>query len=138
MKNFNNIDLKFKQFQSLYRNEPFQWGVNDCSHFSAKWIKLFIGKDIEKDMPTYSSEVEAIQVLSGLGYSSQEDSLDNYFNRVNKKQLMRGDIVGHYFKDANYMAMGIFTGESSMFKAPHGILHLPYRDIDPMLCWSVE
>ena len=132
-----NIDKKIKEFYTEHKDTEFVWGVSDCSHFAAQWVKLFIGKDIAKDMPTYSSEVEAMQVLSDLGYSTQEDSLDNYFKRIAKTQLMRGDIVGHYFKDARYMAIGVYTGESSMFKAPHGILSVPYKFIDQNLCWRV-
>lgn len=132
-----NTDKLLKEFYIENKDKPFEWGVSDCSHFSAQWVKLFTGKDIEKDMPTYSSEVEAMQVLSDLGYSTQEDSLDHYFNRIGKSQLMRGDIVGHYFNDAKYMAIGVYSGESSMFKSPHGVLLQPYKFIDKNLCWRV-
>jgi len=133
----NNIDAKLKEFFDEHKVLPFQWGVEDCSHFSAQWVNKFTGKNIENDMPDYTSEAEAMSVLAGLGYSSQEDSVDHYFKRVKKNFLMRGDLVGHYFHGAGYMAIGVYAGEVSMFKSAEGIQLVSHKDIDRHLCWRV-
>lgn len=134
----NNIDQKLKDFFDYYKDTPFQWGVTDCSRVSAKWVKRFIGKDIECEMPDYRNEVEAMAVLESLGYNSQEDSLDHYFKRVNKNFLRRGDLVGHYFMDTDYMAIGVNAGEVALFIGPKGLVTLPYKKISRELCWRVE
>ena len=134
---YQNIDKKLKEFYNEYKETPFQWGISDCSHFAAHWVKMFTGKDIASDMPEYSTENEAMAVLARLGYASQEDSLDNYFIRVDKRQLMRGDLVGHYFHGADYMAVGVHAGGSSFFKNAEGIQLVPYSSINKSLCWRV-
>mgnify|MGYP000700281848 CR=1 FL=1 len=138
MLTYNNIDDKLKAFCDQECNVPFQYGVDDCSRFAAKWVKDFSGRTVIEDWPEYTDENSAIIVLASMGYDSQEEALDHFFKRIPKTRLMRGGLVGHYFPNFGLMAVGVFMGDSAVFKSPDGIYMLPYKKIDRNLCWSIE
>jgi len=136
--NINDIDLKIQQFYNDFKSVPFVWGKSDCACFASEWVKRLTGRDIISQIPSYSSETEACKVLFNLGLSGQEDLLDDYYIRTNKRNLKRGDLVGHYFGDDKIMSIGVYTGMSAMFKSHKGVQVIQYVNLDDAFCWSVK
>ncbi len=58
----------FGNYIESKRNEPFQWGVNDCCFFAGNWVDICTGSEITtKWKNRYSTGVQAARLLRRLG-----------------------------------------------------------------------
>jgi len=133
-----NLDSKIKQLFEDYNKEPFQYGVSDCANFASDWVQRITGRDIISDFEEYSTEATAMSVLSSHGYKDQDELLDDYFKRVPKRRMKRGDLCGHYFEGNKIMAIGVYVSSFAMFRNDDGLVMVPYKMLDTNLCWSIQ
>jgi len=135
----NNIDSSLMELYNDYKSRPFVYGITDCASFVDDWVRRYKGLNIKSEFNSYTNSKQALAVLLKRGFNNQDEMLDSYFKRIQKSYLRRGDLTGHYFNtEQKIMAIGVYTGEVSMFKSGKGIETVNYRKINNKLCWRVK
>lgn len=71
--------------------EPFEWGVNDCVLFAARWAQLRTGTDYLADVPRWHGKREALRLLQQMG--GIEAVLDARLPRIAPNEARDGDLA---------------------------------------------
>lgn len=120
---------KLPLFIQEKRDQPFEWGVNDCCMFACDWIILLTGFDPADAINlrgAYSSKLEAIRILSrfgGVEMLAETFALEREWAEVPVSYAQRGDVVTFQTEDGT--AIGVCDGLNSLFMSPNGILFMP-------------
>jgi hypothetical protein len=113
------------------RDEPFQYGVNDCCMFAAGAVEAMTGVDpMEEFKGTYSDLRGSIKVLKEIGEGDLETTLDSKFEEVAISHAQRGDLA--FFDES----VGVIMGSFAYFVSDEGLERIPREMWEK--CWSVD
>jgi hypothetical protein len=76
-----------------HRAEVFAWGSFDCATLFAECVAAVTGIDPLCDFERWTSERDALRVLSGSGFASMAAFCDHHFPAVPVSLARRGDLV---------------------------------------------
>ena len=112
------------------RNQPFEYGSNDCAHFVAGAVQAMTGEDPMPEMRgQYDSEFGSLRVLKEIGEGDLESTMDAKFNAIEIGLAQRGDIA---FFDGS---IGVVMGSFAWFVSDDGLERVPRSMWDK--AWSV-
>jgi hypothetical protein len=113
------------------RDEPFQYGVNDCCMFAAGAVEAMTGVDpMEEFKGTYSDLRGSIKALKEIGEGDLETTLDSKFEEVAISHAQRGDLA--FFDES----VGVIMGGFAYFVSDEGLERIPREMWEK--CWSVD
>lgn len=83
-----------REYINYHRKQPFQWGLNDCCLFAAKWVDLIKGlKTADGWIGAYSDKEGAYKTIIQKGFNGVESIADSHLLRISVKSAKRGDLV---------------------------------------------
>lgn len=113
------------------RDEPFEYGVNDCCMFAAGAVEVMTGVDpMQEFRGTYSDLRGSLKALKEIGEGDLETTLDSKFDEIPISHAQRGDLA--FFDDS----VGVIMGGFAYFVSDDGLERVPREMWDK--CWSVE
>lgn len=93
MKRSHDWPTQVAQFLLSKRNQPFQWGENDCCLFAADAIIAMGGEDVAEDVRgRYKTAIGARRIMRNLGANDVVELLTQRLGEPDGK-LLRGAIV---------------------------------------------
>lgn len=112
------------------RNEPFEYGVNDCCLFAAGAVEAITGEDpMPEFRGKYDSLKTSLQVIKDIGAGTLEATMDAKFPEVQISHAQRGDLA---FLDGS---VGVVMGGFAYFVSDDGLERIDRSLWDK--CWSV-
>jgi len=115
---------------AIKRNEPFEYGVNDCCLFAAGAVIEVTGEDpMPEFRGKYDSLKGSLKVIKEIGAGTLEATLDGKFPEVGIGHAQRGDLA---FFDGS---VGVVMGGFAYFASDDGLERVPRALWDK--CWSV-
>lgn len=112
------------------RDEPFDYGVNDCAMFAAGAVEAMTGENpMEEFFGSYGDLRGSIKALKTLGEGSLEATIDGKFDEVEVGRAQRGDLA---FFDGS---VGVVLGGFAYFVSDDGLERIPREYWDK--CWRV-
>lgn len=127
MKRFEQWPRLLSDYIADCKKKPFEWGQHDCLLFAGGAVKALTGVDFCEQYKGYSTEQEAIDIVSTKG--GIEALISSHLGHEGSRNIMtarRGDIV--VFKMPDKTA-GIVddSGESIVFLTREGIRRIPLK-----------
>lgn len=114
----------------IKRDEPFEYGVNDCCLFAAGAVEAITGEDpMSEFRGKYDSLKTSLKAIKDIGAGTLEATLDSKFPEVSIGYAQRGDLA--FFDDS----IGVVMGGFAYFVSDDGLERIP-RDMWNK-CWSV-
>jgi hypothetical protein len=114
----------------IKRDEPFEYGVNDCCLFAAGAVEAITGEDpMSEFRGKYDSLKTSLKAIKDIGDGTLEATLDGKFPEVSIGYAQRGDLA--FFDDS----IGVVMGGFAYFVSDDGLERIP-RDMWNK-CWSV-
>lgn len=114
----------------IKRDEPFEYGVNDCCLFAAGAVEAITGEDpMSEFRGKYDSLKTSLKAIKDIGAGTLEATLDGKFPEVSIGYAQRGDLA--FFDDS----IGVVMGGFAYFVSDDGLERIP-RDMWNK-CWSV-
>jgi hypothetical protein len=112
------------------RNQPFEYGVNDCCLFAAGAVIEVTGEDpMPEFRGKYDSLKGSLKVIKEIGAGTLEATLDAKFPEVGIGKAQRGDLA---FVDGS---VGVVMGGFAYFVSDDGLEKIPRAMWGK--CWSV-
>lgn len=104
-------------YLAVSQSLTFEWGVNDCSLWAARWVDLVTGSNHALDWQgLYGDEESANALMLERGFVNCEAIADANLSIKHVKKAGRGDLMLH-----ESGALGICDGRRSYFLAPTGL-----------------
>lgn len=114
----------------IKRDEPFEYGVNDCCLFAAGAVEAITGEDpMSEFRGKYDSLKGSIKAIKDIGAGTLEATLDGKFPEVSIGYAQRGDLA--FFDDS----IGVVMGGFAYFVSDDGLERIPREMWNK--CWSV-
>jgi hypothetical protein len=114
----------------IKRNEPFEYGVNDCCLFAAGAVEVITGEDpMSEFRGKYDSLKGSIKAINEIGAGTLEETLDGKFAEVSIGYAQRGDLA--FFNDS----VGVVMGSFAYFVSDDGLERINRSLWDK--CWGV-
>ena len=112
------------------RNEPFEYGINDCCLFAAGAVLEITGEDpMSEFRGKYDSLKGSLKAIKDIGSGTLEATLDGKFAEVSIGYAQRGDLA--FFDDS----IGVVMDGFAYFVSDDGLERIP-RELWNK-CWSV-
>jgi hypothetical protein len=112
------------------RDEPFEYGLNDCCLFAAGAVEAITGEDpMPEFREKYDSLKTSIKAIKEIGAGTLEATMDGKFPEVEIGQAQRGDLA--FFDDS----VGVVMGGFAYFVSDDGLERINRSLWDK--CWSV-
>ena len=112
------------------RQEPFEYGVNDCSMFAAGAVIAITGEDpIPELRGQYDSLKTSLIAIRDIGAGTLEATIDAKFSEVAIGHAQRGDLA--FFDDS----VGVVMGGFAYFVSEDGLERINRSLWDK--CWGV-
>lgn len=114
------------------RNQPFEWGVNDCALLAAKLVQSITGTDLAEQWRGYSGERGAVRVVREAG-GLAAIATQALGEPVNPRLAQRGDVVllERDLPSPWTEALGVCVGTHAVFASRSGLAFAP------MPSWSM-
>ena len=130
MQRLQNWEPALSGYIESKRNEPFEYGSNDCCLFAAGAVLAMTGIDpMEEFRGEYDSLKGSIKALKDIGAGDLKSTLDQKFQQVEIGLAHRGDLA---FFDGS---VGVIVGSFAWFVSDDGLERVP-RDMWDC-AWSV-
>jgi hypothetical protein len=115
---------------AIKRDEPFEYGINDCCMFAAGAVLEITGEDpMAEFRGKYDSLKGSLKVIKEIGAGTLEATLDGKFPEVPIGHAQRGDLA--FFDDS----IGVVMGGFAYFVSDDGLERINRSLWDK--CWSV-
>lgn len=115
------------------RSGTFEWGTHDCILWCAGWVRKITGSDPAQDWRgKYSSEDEAVAVLTSMGFSTWADLAAAHLPETPVALAQRGDIVLHPVN----ACLGICAGAHAYFVTDRGVTRVEFTKC--LKAWKVD
>ena len=112
------------------RQEPFEYGVNDCCMFAAGAVEAITGEDpMSEFRGKYDSLKTSLKAIKDIGAGTLEATMDGKFPEVAISHAQRGDLA--FFDDS----VGVVMGGFAYFVSDDGLERINRSLWDK--CWSV-
>ena len=126
----NSWEDALVNYITIKRNEPFEYGVNDCCLFAAGAVEAIT---IQDPMPEFRGQYDSLKtslkVIKEIGAGTLEATMDAKFPEIEMGHAQRGDLA--FFNDS----VGVVMGGFAYFVSDDGLERIP-RDMWDK-CWSV-
>lgn len=130
LERLSNWDASLSEYIASKRNEPFEYGINDCCCFCFGAIEAITGQDCMLEFRgQYSNEFGSLRALKEIGQGDLESTMDAKFPVVPIGLAGRGDIA---FFDG---AIGVVMGSFAWFVSDNGLERIPRSLWDK--CWGI-
>lgn len=130
MERISNWEQAFSDYIENKRNEPFQYGINDCCTFVFGAIEAITGMDkMPEFRGKYDSSIAAAKALREIGFGTLEATVDSKLPVVEIGKAQRGDVA---MFDGS---LGIVAGSFAWFVSDDGLERVPREDWAK--AWSV-
>lgn len=130
MNRHSNWDQLLNEYIALKRDEPFQYGKNDCCMFAAGAVEAITGIDPMSEFRNeYDNLKTSIIALKNIGNGDLESTLDAKFPEIPVSSAQRGDLA--FFSDS----IGVISGDFAWFVSDDGLERIYREDWDK--AWSV-
>ena len=120
---------KLDLFIQEKRDQPFEWGVNDCCLFAADWLVILTGIDPAADVRGYTGELEAWRIVKdkgGVEQMARDAFAAQGWTESPIGFARRGDIVAI---DGDHGAsLGVCCGPIAAFAGPEGVVFRKFTD----------
>ena len=127
---FTNWEERLSDYIATKRDEPFEYGSNDCANFVAGAVEAMTGQDAMAEFRgKYDSEFGSLRVMTEIGQGSLEATVDAKFPEIGVGHAQRGDIA---FFDGS---IGVVMGSFAWFVSDDGLERVPRSMWDK--AWSV-
>jgi hypothetical protein len=114
----------------IKRDEPFEYGVNDCCLFAAGAVEAITGEDpMSEFRGKYDSLKGSIKAINEIGAGTLEATLNGKFPEVSIGYAQRGDLA--FFNDS----VGVVMGGFAYFVSDDGLERINRSLWDK--CWGV-
>lgn len=112
------------------RDEPFEYGVNDCCMFAAGAVEAMTGENpMEEFVGSYKTLTGSVKALKTIGEGTLEATIDGKFDEVEIGRAQRGDLA---FFDGS---VGVVLGGFAYFVTDEGLERISRDYWDK--CWRV-
>lgn len=127
-------DQKLIEFVESKRQEPFEWGKNDCFLFAMDCVAMLRGEDVAAEIRGYDSALSAAKLQKKV---KSIDWIDERFVRYDHVNLIqRGSIVCYMHETHTPPeALGICVGAEFVAPGKDGIEFLPMSQV--VIGWRV-
>jgi hypothetical protein len=126
----NSWEDALVNYITIKRNEPFEYGVNDCCLFAAGAVEAITSQDpMPEFRGQYDSLKTSLKVIKEIGAGTLEATMDAKFPEIEMGHAQRGDLA--FFNDS----VGVVMGGFAYFVSDDGLERIP-RDMWDK-CWSV-
>ena len=136
---FDNWPEALAAYIDRKRNEPFEWGVNDCCLFGADWIQICTGLDPAFDLRgKYNSALGAKRIIDksgGLSVMVASALIPLGFKEVALSIASRGDILVRDSGQGD--CAGIVIGSESCFVSREGLRFIPTKLQADARAWRI-
>lgn len=111
------------------RNQPFDWGHNNCAFFASDWLAILTGEDPAADLRAeVTSALSAARVLQERG--GIEKIIEDYCTahgclEINPQRAQRGDIATIAVEDDSRFAIGVVVGAQVAYAGLAGLVFAP-------------
>jgi hypothetical protein len=126
----NTWEEALADYIAIKRDEPFEYGVNDCCMFAAGAVEAITGED---PMPEFRGKYDSLKgsltVIKEIGAGTLEATLDGKFTQVEIGHAQRGDLA--FFDDS----VGVVMGGFAYFVSDDGLERINRSLWDK--CWGV-
>jgi len=113
------------------RDEPFEYGENDCCMFAAGAVMAITGTDpVPEFRGKYDSLKTSIKALKDIGGGRLDKVMDDKFPAIPIGKAQRGDLA--WFDDS----VGVVTGRFAWFVSDDGLERVPMDMWDK--AWGVD
>lgn len=125
-----NWEEELSDYIASKRDEPFEYGVNDCCMFAAGAVEAMTGENpMEEFVGSYKTLAGSVRALKNIGEGSLEATLDTKFDEVEIGRAQRGDLA---FFDGS---VGVVLGGFAYFVTDEGLERISRDYWDK--CWRV-
>lgn len=112
------------------RDQPFEYGVNDCCMFAAGAVEAMTGENpMEEFVGSYKTLTGSVKALKTIGEGTLEATIDGKFDEVEIGRAQRGDLA---FFDGS---VGVVLGGFAYFVTDEGLERISRDYWDK--CWRV-
>ena len=133
MKRLHDWPTQVAQFLLSKRNEPFQWGENDCCLFAADAIIAMGGEDVAEDVRgRYKTAIGARRIMKNLGANSVVELLVQRLGQPDG-MLVRGAIVA--VESDDQQVAGVFY-QKPWVLTERGLQGMPIESV--IKSWSLS
>ena len=122
----------FHEAVEARRQQPFEWGRNDCVMFAAACVEAMTGESPIKDLKPWKSDKTAHKRMAEVG--GFEAWLDSNYKRIEWHEAMRGDI-GIMDQSAGPIIV-VSVGTGWVGPSDEGLTQSPPNAV--RLAWRVE
>jgi hypothetical protein len=125
-----NWEEELSDYIASKRDEPFEYGVNDCCMFAAGAVEAMTGENpMEEFVGSYKTLAGSLRSLKNIGEGSLEATIDGKFDEVEIGRAQRGDLA---FFDGS---VGVVLGGFAYFVTDEGLERISRDYWDK--CWRV-
>jgi len=125
-----NWEEELSDYIASKRDEPFEYGVNDCCMFAAGAVEAMTGENpMEEFIGSYKTLAGSLRSLKNIGEGSLEATIDVKFDEVEIGRAQRGDLA---FFDGS---VGVVLGGFAYFVTDEGLERISRDYWDK--CWRV-
>lgn len=128
-------ERRLADFLEGQKNQPFEWGKNDCILFASKAADQVTDRDLVPEMLGYGEydKARAVEILREHG-GDISGIFDKHFKRRIKAMAKRGDIA--LVKRGATKAAGVVVGRFVICKTAEGVVNVPIKDA--LMIWGVD
>ena len=120
MRRISTWEQRLSDYIASKLNEPFEYGVNDCSLFSAGAVEAMTEEDpMPEFRGKYDSLLTSVRVIQDAGFADLEAVIDSKFPEVPIGFAKRGDLAFH---DGS---VGVIIGNEAVFVSDDGLIRTP-------------
>jgi hypothetical protein len=119
------------EYITTKRDEPFEYGLNDCCLFAAGAVEAITGEDpMPEFRGKYDSLKTSIKAINEIGAGTLESTMDGKFPEVAISHAQRGDLA--FFNDS----VGVVMGGFAYFVSDDGLERINRSLWNK--CWGVD
>lgn len=123
-------EMQLSEYVLSKKNQPFEYGVNDCCLFAAGAVEVITGENpIPEFIGAYDSLKTSIKALKTLGSGTLEKTMDAKFTEIQIGYAQTGDLAFH---DGS---IGVIIDADALFVSDDGLVRIS-RD-NWTKAWSV-
>jgi len=112
-------EMQLSEYVLSKKNQPFEYGVNDCCLFAAGAVEAMTGENpIPEFICAYDSLKTSIKALKTIGAGTLEKTMDAKFTEIQIGYAQTGDLAFH---DGS---IGVIIDSDALFVSDDGLVRI--------------
>jgi hypothetical protein len=112
-------EMQLSEYVLSKKNQPFEYGVNDCCLFAAGAVEAMTGENpIPEFIGAYDSLKTSIKALKTIGAGTLEKTMDAKFTEIQIGYAQTGDLAFH---DGS---IGVIIDSDALFVSDDGLVRI--------------